>query len=119
VLSPLVASAEIVRRSLWGLIRLEWEAVKNKMEDGDGDHVLEQTRRGEQALELTPMKLSDGDFESNMLVVTTRAGKPSRFSVFGKDMSEMTQGQILSELGAYSTIFFVLGALAAAHRETQ
>jgi EXS family len=120
VLGPVVASAEIVRRSLWGLIRLEWEAVKNKAyDDPDGDEALEQSRRGEPALELTPMKLSDGDFESNTLFVGTRARKPSRFSVFGKDISEMTQGQILSELGVYSTIFFVLGALAAAHRETQ
>lgn len=119
VLSPLVASAEIVRRSLWGLIRLEWEAVRNEVNDADRDEALELERRGEQALELTPMKLSDGDFELNTLVVATRAGKPSRFSVFGKDMSEMTQGHILSELGAYATVFFVFGALAAAHRETQ
>lgn len=117
VLSPLVASAEIVRRSLWGLIRLEWEAVKNKVDDEND--AREQLDRSDPALELTPMKLSDGDFDSNALVVGTRTRKPSRFSVFGKDMSEMTQGQVLSELGAYSTIFAVLGALAAAHRETQ
>jgi hypothetical protein len=109
ILVPTIASAEIIRRTLWGLIRVEWEAIKVKNEmsndSDDNDHDVE----------MTPMKVFD----------TTESWRQgtnefsSRYKVpFTSDMSSMNKIQIFGELCLYTTTFAVLGLIIAAHRGT-
>jgi hypothetical protein len=108
--SPIVASAEIIRRTLWGLLRFEYEAIKvsapvlDPDDEEDGGH-----------LELTPMKqmsgtiVTDGDDDDEHLggrIPTTTS------------MSSMSGTQVLGELGVYAGIFVTLLLVAAAHRTT-
>jgi len=114
VLGPAIASAEIVRRTLWGLLRFEWEAIKELPDDGTDDGLSLSDKRKQQDtndlgdLELSPMK---------MLAEGAKASTPlgSRLT---SDMSSMNNAQILGELCFYATAFATIGAVAAAHRGT-
>ena len=92
VLGPLIASAEIIRRSLWGLIRVEWEIVK--------DYIDEEDSRQEMA----PMKIDVGSSRNT--------------GTFFAEMSTMSRTHLLGELSVYTASFAVFGLLIAAHRET-
>lgn len=115
-LGPTIASAEIIRRTLWGLLRFEWEAVKDMSDEEDeydrkpyekeSDHP-----RPVRDLELKPMELSTGDEDSSPM-------KPFGPQRLTSDMSTMNNAQILGELSLYATTFALIGALAAAHRGT-
>lgn len=107
ILAPTIASAEIIRRTLWGLLRVEWEAIKvrgevsnkHRLEEGDG-------------LEMTPMTMQGGSVGGASSV--ERLGLPKFTSV----MSSMNSIQVLGELCLYTTAFAILGLLIAAHRGT-
>ena len=104
-----IASAEIIRRTLWGLIRVEWEAikVKNEMSNGtdDDDHEVE----------MTPMKVFDAmeSWSQGTHEFSSRYKLP-----FTTDMLSMNKIQIFGELCLYTTTFAVLGLIIAAHRGT-
>lgn len=127
ILAPTIASAEIVRRSLWGLLRVEWEAIKMRGEQAKQQQQselggkLHNDNEDDDGLEMTPMKLSGGG-------AAGAAGRSS-WSVLSleqrirrlqcsSDMSSMSKIQILAELCLYTTAFAVVGLVAAAHRET-
>lgn len=115
VLSPLIASAEIVRRTLWGLLRLEWEAVKNEAPRADQEFkesIQSMEEPNDDGVEMTPMKLQD------MAMTSLSTSNRSNTSFCAKDMTTMSDGQVLGELSVYATVFAILGALAAAHRGT-
>lgn len=93
---PIVASAEIIRRTLWAILRFEWEVVKrtgNKEMDDENMNI-----------ELRPMKI-DGTSSALIRPVVS-------------PLSDMNEVQVLGELAAYAAVFGVLGFIAAAHRET-
>jgi EXS family len=102
VLGPLIASAEILRRSLWGLLRVEWEIVKNVDNDDESE---EEEKKG--GFEMIPMQVSTATLDG-------RAANGPSFS----DMSAMDSTQLLVELSIYTSTFAVLGLLIAAHRGT-
>jgi len=126
ILAPTIASAEIVRRSLWGLLRVEWEAIKVRGEQKQQlQHPSELGgggkghNNGDDGLEMTPMKLSGGvvggaGSSLSMLSLEQRIRRLQCTS----DMSSMSKIQILAELCLYTTAFAVVGLVAAAHRET-
>jgi len=128
-LGPAIASAEIVRRTLWGLLRFEWEAAKDTPFDEDdllhpkrGSAVSfsDQPTKGDMiqdGLELTPMKLGAGGSASTRprSFALVPSSSPLKFT---SDMSSMNDTQILGELCLYSTAFALIGALLAAHRGT-
>jgi hypothetical protein len=121
ILTPLIASAEIVRRTLWGWIRLEWEAVKNQIQD-EGDSSVLRQGLDEPSLELTPMKLGSDEHRSGIAPSGSRLAPwstSSRLATVGTDMAELKEGQILGELGVWASCFALLGTLAVANRETQ
>ena len=128
---PALASAEIIRRSLWGLIRVEWEAIKTSREYAASTGSGSGKDRGESgddsgfALDdggkLEPMQIGSGYGSGR------RGGgglslpglDPILEPYFGmarRDMSSMTELQILGELCLYATAFTSLGIFAAAHR---
>lgn len=92
VTTPLLASAEIIRRSLWALVRVEWESVKDAKAQDD---------------------IEDKD-EAMLPMQQTGAQRRGLLS----DMSMMANTEILGELCLYTSTFAVLGIVIAAHRDT-
>jgi hypothetical protein len=107
VLGSTIATAEIIRRMLWGLLRFEWEAIKETRDD-----VEISTLEGEEddrGLEMTPMKMGDDGSTPSSLIPR---------AAFSSDMSSMNDIQVLGELGLYAGVFCVSGMVVAAHRGT-
>ncbi|KAK1741137.1 hypothetical protein QTG54_008389 [Skeletonema marinoi] len=117
------------RRTIWALLRLEWEVIKTspsplmsgKNEDetkGEVDDLLDLL---EEETDMKPMAISssssDGDRGGRLGFLTSNERR-SRIS-FGSlsDMSNLNGIQILSELCAWATIFSGIAIIAAAHRE--
>jgi len=123
-LNPVIASAEIIRRTLWGWLRVEWEAIKVARKEprlkgvwtdyNEGVEVLEGP--SDHNAEFGVMAVEDS-FSDN-LRIAERSASPFRRFWNPKKIYEMTETQILGELCVYATIFTGLGLLAAAHRET-
>ena len=107
-LGPAIASAEIIRRTLWGLLRFELEAIKSC---GEEETVKAQLKRcsdatEDEGIEMQAMKLDD---EVDI--------KGSLFGLYN-DLSGKSDLTILRELVVWATIFCSCGILAAAHRDT-
>jgi hypothetical protein len=133
ILNPTIASAEIVRRTLWGWLRVEWEAIKvarkeprlkGAWRDYDAENSVNSTA-------MTDINDNDlhGDLELKTMAVDTTAKTDKKIGSLSptnspvgwwipRRMYEMTEMQILGELCIYATIFTGLGLMAAAHRDT-
>ena len=110
IIGPAIASAEIIRRTLWGFLRFELEAIKScSQEDtvkmqlqrcSDDDNWVEEKYEGME--DMTPMKnaATIGPFD------------------LPTDMSRNTDLAIVRELVIWATIFCSGAMLAAAHRQT-
>jgi hypothetical protein len=107
VLSPIIAFAEVCRRTLWGLIRFEYEAIKvgGTAASCSSTHIKSEE---EQGMELVPMKVQNDD---SALAIDSRISSST-------EMSSMSEVNILVELCTYATVFAALGVVAAAHRGT-
>ena len=135
----LAASAEIFRRTIWALLRLEWEVIKtslsssttslvpcetNKVDDrqkGEDDDLMDLL---EEETDMKPMaisssSLSDRDGGIRLGFFTSNNGnhRPRISLATLSDMSNLNGIQILSELCAWATIFSGIAIIAAAHRE--
>jgi hypothetical protein len=110
ILNPTIASAEIIRRTLWGLLRLELEATKVSQDNpkfkaawvdqsSDDGHIELKTMSVESMQPLKPTPSASGMWISN-------------------DMSMLSDLQILGELCLWATAFASIGIIAAAHRVT-
>ncbi|CAJ1942184.1 unnamed protein product [Cylindrotheca closterium] len=97
ILDPTIASAEIIRRTLWGLLRVELEAIKTARKEPHlkGAWVDEQRQLKVKTSSTQSSIHDDDDFEESVNEV-----------------------RLLGELSIYATIFTGLGMLAAAHRMT-
>jgi hypothetical protein len=120
VLVATIASAEIIRRTLWGLLRVEWEAIKVKNEMSHASGIQLNYFDNKDEFELSPMKIYDNpdDNWSNNV-----SGSPSFYrrnitKLFSSDMSSMGKVHVFGELCLYTTTFAVLGLIIAAHRGT-
>jgi hypothetical protein len=113
-IGPFIASAEIIRRTLWGFLRLELQAIKTC---GDDPKLTEQLRR-----------CSSRDDSSHdgieMKDMAQGSREPAIFKSLDEkielksDMSAISDLQILGELCLWATTFAAFGMVAAAHRET-
>jgi len=130
----LAASAEIFRRTIWALLRLEWEVIKtsptplllncggkksndDKMMSKDDDDEDDDLRDllGEET-DMKPMAISSSS--GNVAFSTFNERRRSKLSLRSlSDMSNLNDIQILSELCAWATIFSGIAIIAAAHRE--
>ena len=109
MLDVTLASAEIIRRTLWGFLRVELEAIKVARKDRN----LRGAWSDNDSIEIELKGLSTEDFQNE-----STWGKTDN-SLAGKlDMKNMNDIQILIELSIYSVIFSGLGMSAAAHRMT-
>jgi hypothetical protein len=114
VLEPTIASAEIIRGTLWGFLRVEMEAIKV----------------GRKEPRLKGAWADDFNFNSNLdcdielKVMSTKGVDPLQppptisGAVLASDMSMLSDIQILGELCLWATAFTSLGMIAAAHRVT-
>jgi hypothetical protein len=130
----LAASAEIFRRTIWALLRLEWEVIKTSTSSsscGSNERFVEKNGRGvseedgggndirlEEEADMKPMAILSSS-SSSTSEPYRRGGRLSKKSLESllSDMSNLNDVQILSELCAWATIFSGIAIIAAAHRE--
>mmetsp|Transcript_22551 Transcript_22551/g.62771 ORF Transcript_22551/g.62771 Transcript_22551/m.62771 type:complete len:645 (-) Transcript_22551:4071-6005(-) len=126
-LNPIIASAEIIRRTMWGWLRVEYEAIKvarteprlrGTWTDWDEDDEAFDGEDRDANIEFKTMTLEDTSIENANLDETIPSPSFSKGSWIPKKMYEMTELQIVGELCVYATVFTGLGLLAAAHRDT-
>jgi hypothetical protein len=114
IMSPFFASAEIVRRTLWGWLRFEYEALKvqkdegRRVNEGDESYVAD-------GLELAPMEKMDTAESKPSIIEFTRHTQVNSWN----DMSSLNDTQVLLELSVYAVTFVALWLVAVAHRSTQ
>eukprot|EP00339_Tiarina_fusa_P000926 CAMPEP_0117001770 /NCGR_PEP_ID=MMETSP0472-20121206/3665_1 /TAXON_ID=693140 ORGANISM="Tiarina fusus, Strain LIS" /NCGR_SAMPLE_ID=MMETSP0472 /ASSEMBLY_ACC=CAM_ASM_000603 /LENGTH=556 /DNA_ID=CAMNT_0004701901 /DNA_START=53 /DNA_END=1723 /DNA_ORIENTATION=- len=105
LLDPMIACAEIMRRTLWGFLRVELEAIK--------------VARKEPSLKGT---WSDDTLETEMKDLATevfeQSWKKDNSPAGALSLKKMSDIQVLIELSIYATIFTGFGMVAAAHRMT-
>ena len=116
ILNPTIASAEIIRRTLWGFLRVELEAIKvgrtdpnlkGAWSDADDEQEMEMT-----GMSMEPVEIARSVHWEEQL-------QPSKTGwIYASDMYSMSEFQILGELCLYATAFTALGLVAAAHRLT-
>lgn len=117
ILVPTIASAEIIRRTLWGLLRVEWEAIKTRNDMSGNDSCLSADSHDE--VEMSPMKINGSLGTWNSSDAETSSRRRNRFPIlFTSDMAEMKEVQVFGELCLYTTTFALLGLIIAAHRGT-
>ena len=118
IFGPMLASAEIIRRTLWGLLRVELEAIKTspppQSSKSAGDDDEEGRRRAVDDLmmsqeELKPMSIGQGDARTSSALNTG--------ALIESDMSDLDDGQVMMELCLWATAFASLGIWAAARRQ--
>ena len=124
----LAASAEIFRRTIWSLLRLEWEVIKATLErEKKLIHNLDDLSSNyrkifEDKEDMTPMKISSGSIirgsdQYNWRALSFVTLVRGSSSAFLSDMSNLNDIQILSELCVWATVFSGVAIVAAAHRE--
>jgi hypothetical protein len=113
VFAPSLGSAEIIRRTLWGFLRFELEAIKSNREDDVAYSIEHDADKEGKGIEMAPM---------GMVLDKSSSGPQSMSSLqtrwLQSDMSSMNDVQILGELCFYATVFALSGALMAWHRGT-
>jgi hypothetical protein len=113
IIGPAIASAEIVRRMLWGFLRLELEAIKTCGNDPQLREALQRSSSEESGIELTDRGEVFNEIPSILRTKTSPMPIELR-----SDMSSLSDLQILGELCLWATAFAALGCVAAAHRAT-
>jgi len=116
--APTLAFAEIIRRTMWGLIRFELEVLKEKERENQA-RVLEESQMQDMELsleyngmEMEPMTIAS----SNKSQRKFNGWTTSTLSLIFNDISIANEVQILWELCSYGMIFTSLGVMAAVHR---
>ncbi|KAL7540702.1 hypothetical protein ACHAXR_010514 [Thalassiosira sp. AJA248-18] len=106
----LIALAEIFRRTIWALLRLEKNEVRPLGNNNRLDNLLEEEE------EMKPMAI--GSSEMNGRYRPWPFATKENISLASlNDMSNLNDIQILSELCVWATIFSGIAIIAAAHRE--
>jgi hypothetical protein len=113
IIGPAIASAEIVRRMLWGFLRLELEAIKTCGNDPQLREALQRSSSEENGIELTDR----GEVFNEIPPIFRTKTSPMPIEL-RSDMSSLSDLQILGELCLWATAFAALGCVAAAHRAT-
>jgi hypothetical protein len=127
LVTPLLTCAEIIRRTLWGLIRIELEVIKiqEKEQDAEYFHTTRASNDSSNHLVLTPMNVEsssweEGNTRGRMTMTSVGSNLKASASVFlsiNNDLSCATDIQVLWELCVYATIFTCMGIIAATHRQ--
>jgi len=136
IIHPALASAEIIRRTLWTLLRVELQAIKKIKEssnkasnitNNEDDDDNEASNKNDDVVydkfddlnDMMPMSIETTTDDSSYSTATTRTMLQSiqPFSIFQTSFAVNTEVQVLTELALWATAFASLGIIAAAHRE--
>ena len=122
ILGPVIGSAEIIRRMLWGLLRFEWEAVKtNTSEDENVENIYledDDSNPGSGSVELQPMLIRASGESAGVKIQSPPSQKKDSPLLCVSDMSSMNAVQVIGELVLYATTFCCFCFIMAAHRGT-
>jgi EXS family len=110
-IDPLLASAEIFRRTLWGFIRLELEAINVYSDDPKVNERLRQCSSEAGDIELQSMEKKD------RIPPPSFDGRDMKFN-FSNDLGEKSNVQIMLELCLWTGVFSAGAIVAAVHRAT-
>jgi hypothetical protein len=127
----LVASAEIFRRTIWSLLRLEWEVIKITSEQTRNEirtdlieaNVDRSSNNGiilEDEKDMKPMSISSSEMvggECNRWALSSISSGRVFSAASLSDMSHLNDIQILSELCVWAIVFSAIAIIVAAHRE--
>ena len=119
----LIASAEIFRRTIWALLRLEWEVIKTNAESKKNEissiQTDDETSNGKLLDEedMKPMAIASSDTTGRRLGWPSLRVRDTISMTSLSDMSNLNDIQILSELCVWATVFSGIAIIAAAHRE--
>jgi hypothetical protein len=117
----LAACAEIFRRTVWALLRIEWEVIKTRREEGHNQISLQQQNIDAETsdAEMTMLKeekdMKPMSIHSSVTSLGMRNNPLKSFQV--SDMSDLNDIQILTELSVWAAMFSGIAIIAAAHRE--
>lgn len=126
-LNPIIASAEIIRRTMWGWLRVEWEAIKVARKeprlkgiwtDHGEDEKASSDLNSDSSIEFRVMTMKDASSKDTSRIETLPSISLRKGLWTPRKMYEMSEIQILGELCIYATVFTGIGLLAAAHRDT-
>ncbi|CAB9499977.1 Xenotropic and polytropic retrovirus receptor 1 [Seminavis robusta] len=133
-LAPAIASAEIIRRTMWGWLRLENEAIKVQQQQSPAQIMEFQFLRGinpeeafgdalvDEGIVMQSMNVMDntasGTTSLQRWTINKRQGVIPALWEKWKTMEDSNEIQILAELALWATVFAALGMIAAAHRMT-
>lgn len=123
ILWPAIACAEIVRRTLWGLLRLEYEAIKTCRREIHLHSAAPTLAHSSSSMD----GQSDRDMELQPMAIAGSEGLAFSVSTIGpsfpiglnNDTSILSKQQLLTELALWVVAFASPGMLAAAHRAIQ
>ena len=121
-ISPILAIAEIIRRTIWGWLRVEWEAMKTLDISPSSSSPSFSEKDDLQGMEMVSMdhmeiESSQDDDIDIQVIPTTTSKVLSPFSMlFAKDLSNTSDTLIIGELCLYATAFTSVGIFAAAYR---
>ena len=118
LIAPTLACAEIFRRSLWGLIRIELEVIKLKRKENVATFDPKSDESLSLVHDLQPMNIeNDGGHASGGMIAMGSNLKASSNILFSKDLSATDDIQVVWELCIYATAFTSMGIIAAVHRQ--
>jgi len=123
----LIASAEIFRRTIWALLRLEWEVIKTNTESKkieissssiqtDDSHETSNGKLFDEE-DMKPMAIASSNTSGRRLAWPSLRVRDTVSMTSLSDMSNLNDIQVLSELCVWATVFSGIAIIAAAHRE--
>ncbi len=127
--SPLLACAEIIRRTMWGFIRFELESIKVMKKEQDElatrQHGIEIEKGSTNEMPSMNDDFGNDGIEMKPMSIATKVNNPKNMIsfkslstvTFKNDLSTADDVQILWELCVYATIFTGMGVIAAVHRQ--
>ena len=132
IISPMLASAEILRRMLWGFIRFELEAIKTMQKEEEEKRGFDyfegsdnQVGNDQNAVDgKKGMSIDHDGIEMRSMSIGTTMKKGIGMSFkslssvrFRNDLSTASDVELLWEVCVYATIFAFMGTVAAIHRQ--
>ncbi|KAL7579565.1 hypothetical protein ACA910_007934 [Epithemia clementina (nom. ined.)] len=122
IVAPVIGIAEIIRRTLWGFIRFEWEVIKTGEGLNESDEKIfledDDTYSTTGKVELQPMVVRASRENSSAGMEPFATTRKRSKVLFFSDMSSMNSVQVTGELALYATIFCFFCLVVAAHRGT-
>lgn len=119
LVSPIIASAEIIRRTLWGILRFEWEFIKTRCNTVDNfDTIGRQGEEDDDHMELAASFPGQPPSSRMDTIVLMNDRIPTANARSWSSMSVLNDVHVLGELGLYAAIFLFLWFIAASHRAT-